>query len=269
MSLREKILGKTGLKVKTLGFGGIPIQHIPEEEAIRVVRQCYELGINYYDTAREYTVSEERIGKALEDFRKHVIIASKTHAQTKKDALKEIDISLNNLRTDYIDIYQLHRVSSVEEWNGISAPGGVLEALHDAKDKKKIHHIGVTSHNIDFLKDIVKEGIIETIMVPLNYLTPEDSFELLPLCKRMNVGTVIMKPFVVGALKNASAVLKFLLANDDVDVIIPGMQSLDEVEENVAIASGTYVLTADEKKLIEKDRKELGMRSDYSPPPRH
>src|SRR5512136_1985984 len=107
MSIREKVLGKTGLKVKTLGFGGIPIQRLSEEEAIRVLQRCFELGINYFDTARGYTVSEERIGKALKDVRKEVVLATKTHAQTKEEALKELEISLNNLKTDYIDIYQL------------------------------------------------------------------------------------------------------------------------------------------------------------------
>ncbi|MDQ1281647.1 MAG: uncharacterized protein QG670_2912 [Thermoproteota archaeon] len=162
-------------------------------------------GINYYDTAREYTTSEERIGKALEGLRKRVILASKTHAQTKEEDLEEIDTNLNNFRTDYIDIYQLNRVSSIE-WKMISTSGGVLESLFEAKDKKKIRHIGVTSHSIEFLQKIVDEDVIETIMVPLNYLTPKHSFNLLPLCNRMNVGTVIMKPFALGSLKNASTV---------------------------------------------------------------
>jgi aryl-alcohol dehydrogenase-like predicted oxidoreductase len=109
MVLRETVLGRTGLKVKSLGFGGIPIQRISEEEAVRVVRRSYELGINYYDTARGYTVSEERIGKALEDVREKVILATKSHQRTAKEMLEELEIILTNLRTDWIDVYQLAR----------------------------------------------------------------------------------------------------------------------------------------------------------------
>ncbi|MDQ1279493.1 MAG: uncharacterized protein QG670_755, partial [Thermoproteota archaeon] len=242
LDLRERILGRTGLTVKTLGFGGIPIQRIPEKDAILVVRRCYELGVNYYDTARGYTVSEERIGKALEDVRENVVLATKTHAQTKEEALKDIETSLSNLRTDYINIYQLHGVSKIESWKKISAPGGALEALYEAKAQNKIHHIGVTSHNTELLQQIVKEDIFETIMVQMNYLAPEPAVELLPLCKKTKIGTVIMKPFAGGALSNASTALKFLLANDDIDVIIPGMQSIDEVEKNFSVASGSFNL---------------------------
>jgi predicted aldo/keto reductase-like oxidoreductase len=258
MFLKEKILGKTGLKVKTLGFGGIPIQRISEKQAVRVVRRCYELGINYYDTAIGYTVSEERIGKALKDVRENAVIATKTHAETREEVFKDLETSLNHLQTDYVDIYQLHGVSSKESWKRISGAGGALEAFYEAKDQGRICHIGITGHNTDVLKEIVEEDIFETVLVQLNYLAPEPLLELLPLCKKMNVGTVIMKPFAGGALSDASTALKFLLAKDSVDVVIPGMQSLEEVEKNVAVAAGTYSLTPDEEQSIEKDLKELG-----------
>ena len=124
MVLREKVLGRTGLKVKTLGFGGIPIQRISEEDAVKVVRRCYDLGINYYDTARGYTNSEERIGRALEDVREEVVLATKSGRRQAIDLLDELEISLKNLRTDWIDVYQLHNVSSHETWELIKGPGG-------------------------------------------------------------------------------------------------------------------------------------------------
>jgi predicted aldo/keto reductase-like oxidoreductase len=252
------MLGRTGLKVRAVGFGGIPIQRVSEEEAVRVVRRCYKLGINYYDTARGYTVSEERIGKALEDVRKEVVLATKTHALTKEAALTDLEISLKNLKTDHIDLYQLHAVSSDEEWEKISAPGGALEALYLARDTGKADHIGITSHNIRLLDRIVRENIFETVLIQYNYLSRQPAEDFLRLCRGRDVGTIIMKPFGGGAFNNANTALKFVLSNDDVDVVIPGMAAVSEVEENVAMTSGTYTLTDEELRLIEKDKVELG-----------
>lgn len=256
--MKERILGRTGLKVRRIGFGGIPIQQIPEEEAVEVVRHCYEVGINYFDTARAYTVSEERIGKALEDVRDEVFLATKSLRRTREGLLEELAVSLKNLRTDWIDVYQLHFVSSREQWDQVVSPGGALEALHQARDEGKIRHLGITSHNPALLTEIVKEDIFETIMIPYNYLSALPAEELLPLCRKMNVGAVIMKPFGGGAFSDARIALKFLLVNDDVDVIIPGMMSIAEVDENVALSLGPYSLSREELDLIERDRRELG-----------
>ena len=255
--MQETVLGRTGLKIKRLGFGGIPIQRVSEEEAISVVRRCYELGIKYYDTARAYSVSEERMGKALEDVRDDVIIATKSGRRDGKGMLEELDISLGNLKTDYIDVYQLHNVSSHDAWEKIKKPDGALEALYRAKDKGKILHLGITSHDPKVLTEIVKEDIFETIMIPYNYLTYQPEEELLPLCKEVNVGTIIMKPFGGGAFSKANTALKFSLGKEFSDVVIPGVAHISEVEENVEIASGLYHLTDEELELIEKDRKEL------------
>ena len=256
--MKERILGRTGLKVRRIGFGGIPIQQISEEEAIKVVRHCYEVGINYFDTARGYTVSEERIGKALEDVRDQVYLATKSGLRTKEGLLEELAVSLRNLRTDWIDVYQLHGVSSSEQWDRITSPGGALEALQEARDQGKIRHLGITSHDPALLTEIVKQDIFETIMISYNYLATLPAEELLPLCRKMNVGTVIMKPFGGGAFSDARIALKFLLGNDDVDVAIPGMMSIAEVDENVALGLGPYSLSKEEQDLIERDRRELG-----------
>ena len=136
--LNEKILGRTGLKVKTLGFGGIPIQRISEQEAIRIVIKCYELGINYFDTARGYSNSEERIGKALEDVREEVFLATKSHQRTYDGIKKEFATSLKNLKTDYIDVYQLHNVSNEDQWKRVQAEGGALEAVYELQEQEKI-----------------------------------------------------------------------------------------------------------------------------------
>ena len=257
--MKEEVLGRTGLKVKTIGFGGIPITGVPEDEAIKVIRRCYDLGVNYYDTSRDYGVSEERIGKALKDARNNVILATKTQPSslTKEAALADLETSLKNLRTDHVDIYQLHYVSS-EAWERIKAPEGALEAMYVALDSGKADHIGITSHDIPLLDKIVKENIFETVMIQYNYLSRQPAEDFLRLCRKKNIGTIIMKPFGGGVFSNARTTLKFVLSNDNVDVVIPGMASVSEVEENIGVASGSYSLTEEELQLIEKDRVELG-----------
>lgn len=252
------MLGRTGLRVNAIGFGGIPIQRVSEEKAIRVVRRCYELGINYFDTARGYTTSEERIGKALQGVRDEVILATKSHARTKKELLENLEMSLANLRTDHIDVYQLHNVSSEEAWGKITSPDGALEGLYEARDAGRAKHIGVTSHSPELLTKIVEEEIFETAMIPFNYLATEPEKRLLPLCRRKGVGTVIMKPFGGGAFSDANTALKYVLANKAVDIVIPGMMSEAEVEENVRVGGEDLALTDLELKVIEGDRVRLG-----------
>jgi len=258
MALKKRILGKTGLHVTEMGFGGIPIQRVSEEEAVKVVKRCYELGINYFDTARGYTTSEERIGKALEGVREKVYVASKSHARTFKDLWDNLKTTLTNLRTDYLDVYQLHNVNE-ESWKTISAPGGSLEAVLEAKKSGTIKHIGITSHSPDFLiKTVEEQEVFETIMVGYNYIAQKPEEVLLPLCKKKNVGTIIMKPFGGGAFTNASTALKFLLANNDVSCTIPGMLSVREVEENVQVCGEELSLSHEEIKQIDADRLLLG-----------
>ncbi len=258
MTLRRKRLGKTDLMVTEVGFGGIPIQRIPETEAVNVVRRCYELGINYYDTARGYTTSEERIGKALADVRDHILIATKSPAKTAKDLRDNLATSLKNLRTDYLDLYQLHNVTDTG-WKTIKEPGGALDELIKIKEEGTARHIGVTSHSPTFLNKIIAEGSpFETIMVGYNYIALEPGKELLPTCKKMDVGTIIMKPFGGGAFTNASTALKFILADKNCDCVIPGMQSISEVEQNVAVCGGDLTLSKDELDSIDVDRVALG-----------
>jgi predicted aldo/keto reductase-like oxidoreductase len=258
MVLKKKKLGKTGLRVTEMGFGGIPIQRVSEEEAIKVVKRCYELDINYYDTARAYTTSEERIGKALEGIRENVYIATKSGVKTAKELKENFETSLKNLRTDYVDLYQLHNVTE-EGWKTISAPGGALEAIHDLKNQGLVHHIGVTSHSPTFLTKLLGEGSsFETIMVGYNYIATEPAERLLPLCKEKDIGTIIMKPFGGGAFSNANTALKFVLADRYVDCTIPGMLSVAEVDENVKVCEGSLALSIEELKEIDLDRVALG-----------
>jgi len=256
--LRETVLGSTGLKVRTLGFGGIPIQRVSEEETIRILRHCYELGMNYYDTARGYTVSEERIGKAFEDVRENVYLATKSHQRSAEGIWRELETSLGNLRTDYIDVYQLHNVTNQKQWVEVRASGGAMEAMNQALEEGKIRHISVTSHNPDLAIELVESGLFESLMIPYNYLTPKPAEKLLPLCKELNVGTIIMKPFGGGAFSNANTALKYVFNDPSTDIVIPGVMSVEEVDENWAIWLGDMSISEEEKELIEYDRRELG-----------
>lgn len=256
--MRDGILGKTGLKVKNLGFGGIPIQRVSEAEAIEVVKRCYELGMNYFDTARMYTNSEERIGKALQEVRDEVVIATRSVKRTKDGLLEDLDASLRNLNTDYIDVYQLHEVSSEGAWKQVSAPGGAIEGLYEAREMGKIRHLGITSHNPDLLTEILGDDIFEVIMIPFSYLATKAEERLLPHAHGKNVGVAAMKPLGGGALSYPKTALKYVLGNSNVDVAVPGMMSLAEAEANAAVALGDYTLTDDELRQIEEDRTELG-----------
>lgn len=253
-----RYLGKTGLKITRVGFGGIPIQTVPEEQAVEVVRRCHDLGINFFDTARAYTVSEERVGKALEDVRDEVVLATKSISRTREGLLQDLEMSLEKLRTTHIDVYQLHNVTYPHQWEEIAAPGGALEGALQALDEGKILHLGITGHNASLLARIVETGTFETAMIPYNFLTLEPEAKLLPLCREMGVGTIIMKPFGGGSFSSFTAALKFVLGKEDVDVAIPGMNRIFEVEENVLIATGHYDLTDEELSLIEHDKEALG-----------
>jgi len=187
-----------------------------------------------------------------------VIIATKSGQRTAEGIEEELAISLKNLRTDYIDIYQLHNLSTREQWDKVREPGGALKAVTKAKEEGKIHHISVTSHDPVLSMELVESGLFETLMIPFNYLTPKPAEELFPLCRKHNVGIINMKPFGGGAFSNANIALKYVFNNPDVGVVIPGVMSIAEVEENWSIYEGDLTLTKEDLELIEKDKVELG-----------
>jgi predicted aldo/keto reductase-like oxidoreductase len=251
-------LGKTGLMVSRVGMGGIPLQRPTEDEAIRVVHRAIELGVNLIDTAAGYGNSEERFGKALVGHRDQVVIATKSGQPGKAEAAAELERSLRRLRTDVIDIWQLHGVSSAEAYAQVTGRGGSLEAAHEALQAGKIRHIGISSHNLDVAMEAVKSGLFETIQFPFNYVTREPADELIPLAKAYDVGFIGMKPFAGGMLGNAPLSIKYVLQFDAV-VPDPGIETVEEIEEIVAIVeSGDWELTPQELQQIEARRAELG-----------
>jgi predicted aldo/keto reductase-like oxidoreductase len=257
----EKIrLGRTGMMVTRLGFGGIPIQRCTEAEAVKVVRKCFELGINFYDTANGYTTSEERIGKALKGKRQDVFIATKSFARSHEEIKEHLDLSLKRLGTDYIDLYQFHQVGDPEAMKRILDPeNGLMKSFEEAKKAGKIRHIGATSHKLDVAKELVKSERFETVMFPFNFITCEPADELLPLCKKHDVGFIDMKPMAGGMLEDPAVAFKYLFRFPDM-VVIPGIEKPHEIEEIVRIFEGPHEMTPAEKKRMLQLRDELGTR---------
>ena len=262
-------LGKTGLTVSRVGFGGIPIQRLTDDEAVRVVRRCLDLGITLLDTATGYTTSEERIGKAIAGRRAEVVIATKTPARDKATALSHLEQSLRRLQTDYIDLWQLHNVSTAEVYEQVLGPSGALEAARDALRAGKVRHIGASSHSLDVSLKAVQSGHFETIQFPFNFITDEAARDLLPLARTHDVGFIAMKPFAGGMLSNARLTLKHLLQFEHV-VPDPGIQTVEEIEEIAGIVGGSWELTPEDAREMERIRAELEprfcRRCDYCQP---
>lgn len=249
-------LGKTGLKISKLGFGGIPIQRIEEDRASLLIDELIGKGINFIDTARGYTVSEQYLGKALEGKREHFVLATKSMARTKQAMAQDIDISLHNLRTDYIDLYQIHN-PSMEQLDQVLHENGALEALLEAKEAGKIRHIGLTAHSIEVFKRALELDFIETIMFPYNIVEIQGE-ELIQECYNKNIGFIDMKPLAGGAIENANLAIRFIMNNPAVSVVIPGMADINEIEQNVMAVENQTPLSHDELKEIESIKKQLG-----------
>lgn len=254
--MEYRVLGKTGLQVSRIGFGGIPIQRIDAEGTKELIRYLHAAGVNYIDTARGYTVSEEYLGYALEGIRQDFVLATKSMARTKAAMEQDIATSLKNLRTDYIDLYQIHNPSAAD-LETVMAPGGALEALREAKSAGKIGHIGITLHPVELLKTAVDLAWAETIMFPYN-LVETQAEELIHVCAERNIGFIDMKPLAGGAIDDATLALRFIVANPDVTVVIPGMATVEEAKQNLAAVNNTAPLTEEELAKIEKIRKNLG-----------
>ena len=249
-------LGKTGLNISRMGFGGIPIQKIDAEGTKALIHRLKAEGINFIDTARGYTVSEEYLGYALEGIREDFILATKSMSRDKESMAKDIEISLNNLRTDYIDLYQIHNATP-EQLDAVCAPGGALEALLEAKAAGKIHHIGLTSHSLDTFKKALNLDWVETFMFPYNIVETQAE-KLIHQCAQKNIGFICMKPLAGGAIEDATLAMRFCCANPDVTVVIPGMAEEREIDQNIAACKDTAPLTAEEKAAINNVRSTLG-----------
>ena len=249
-------LGKTGLRVSRMGLGGIPIQRIDAEAAKKLLDAVEAAGINYIDSARGYSVSEERIGQAIEGRREKFVLATKTMSRDREGMARDIETSLKNFRTDYIDLYQVHN-PSLEQLEQVCAPGGALEALLEARVAGKIGHIGLTAHKPEVFRRALELPWVETVMFPYN-LVENHGTELMERARELNVGFINMKSLAGGAIEDARLALRFAAANPNVSVVLPGMYSPEEVAQNAAAVADASPLTEEELAKAEALRRELG-----------
>lgn len=249
-------LGKTGLTVSKAGLGGIPIQKSNAEEVKKLVRALMEKGVNYIDSARGYTVSEQLLGEALEGIRDKFVLATKSMARTKEAMERDIETSLKNFRTDYIDLYQIHN-PGMADLDTVVGEGGALEALLEAKAAGKIGHIGLTAHSLQVFEHALTLEWVETIMFPYN-IVEQQGRELIARCAAAGKGFIDMKPLAGGAIEDGRLALRYVLSNPAVTVSIPGMATVEELNANVAGAANTAPLTPEEEAACQKVRDALG-----------
>lgn len=247
-------LGSTGITVEKNSFGALPIQRISKEEAVRLLRKAYVHGVTYFDTARWYTDSEEKLGEAFDGIREKVYIATKTGATTAEGFWKDLETSLHNLRTDYIDVYQFHNPSFCPK------PGdgsGLYEAMLEAKAQGKIRHIGITNHRLNVAHEAIDSGLYETLQFPFCYLATEKDIALVNLCKENNVGFISMKGLSGGLITNSAAAYAWQ-AQFDNTLPIWGVQRESELDEFLSYMDNPPSMDDPEiKAVIEKDREEL------------
>ena len=245
--------GKTGMTVSATGFGAIPIQRITAEESTQILRKAYDAGITFFDTARGYTDSEEKIGIALSSVREKITITTKTHARSYDEVMKDLHTSLSMLKTDYIDVYQLHNPGF------IPVPGDesrLYDAVSDAKKAGKIRHIGITNHRFDLANKAIDSGLYESLQFPLSCISSEEDLQLAKKCESAGIGFIAMKALAGGLITNAKAAFAYLRQYENV-VPIWGVQHMHELDEFIALENDPPPLDDEMLASIEKDRKEL------------
>lgn len=247
-------LGKTDLTVNKNGFGALPIQRADYKDSEKIIRKAYDNGIDFYDTARFYTDSEEKLGIALNDVRENVIIASKTGNETVEEFWKDLEKSLKELQTDYIDLYQFHNLPFCPKPKDGT---GLYEAMLEAKEEGKIRHIGITSHKYTIASEALKSGCYETLQFPFSYLTGDKELELVKRCEQLDIGFIAMKAMGGGLIKNSKAAYSFMMNFDNV-LPIWGIQKEEELDEFLSYQEKRPQLTEELKLAIEEDKKELG-----------
>ena len=253
--MEHVVLGKTGLKVNKNGFGALPIQRISKEDAVVLLQKAFQNGINYFDTARAYSDSEEKMGAALHEVRDQIIISTKTAAQNGEDFWKDLEVSLEKLQTDYIDLYQFHNPAFCPK------PGdgsGLYEAALEAKEQGKIRHIGITNHRIAVAKEAVLSGLYETLQFPFSYLASEEEVELVELCRQKEVGFIAMKGLAGGLIHNSASAYAFMCQPQFAHVEpIWGIQREWELDEFLSYQEQAPELNEALLAEIQKDKDQL------------
>ena len=267
----EKVrFGKTGLMVSKVALGGIPIMRVEKTGAADLVRAIIGLGINFIDTAHGYADSEEKIGEGIKGMkRQDIVLTSKSPADDKKTFNEHLDLSLKRLGVDYIDIYQLHNVSSKARKDAVFAPGGAMEGLEEALKAGKVRFPGFSSHSIPVAIEIMKSGKFDMLQLPFNFIDFDAAAEAIPLAEKLDMGFLAMKPMGGGLLSDAGLSFRFLGSYSNI-VPDPGIERLEEIREIIGIVEKNEAFSAEDKKEIERIKVELGAswchRCDYCLP---
>lgn len=251
--MREITLGSTGITTRQNAFGALPIQRDDKDTAVAILRRAYEGGMTFFDTARAYSDSEEKVGEAFHGMREKVYIATKTAAKTPEQFWEQLETSLRMLQTDYIDLYQFHCVGQCYK------PGdgtGMYECMLEAKAQGKIRHIGVTAHNIEIAMECVQSGLYETMQFPFSYLSSDKEIALVQACKEANMGYIAMKGLAGGLIHDSKAAMAFMTQFDNV-LPIWGVQRMSELEEWLAFMDETPEYTDEIRAFVEKEKLEL------------
>ena len=257
--MQKVLLGKSEMEVSKIGFGGIPIMRIGRDQAVKVIRRAIDLEINWLDTARGYSDSEEKIGKAIKGIpRESIRIFSKAPGKTPEELNEQLQTSLEKLDCGYIDLYQFHLVRSPAVWEQMKK-NGTVDLLKEMKSQGKIKHIGASAHHIEAALAVFEDEFIEVIQWPFNFIVEQLGLEVLEKCRKKNTGLIAMKPFGGGQLDNARVCIRYLMQYPDV-APDPGMMTIEQVEQVVALANIPGELTTDDNAEIEKLRSELGTR---------
>ena len=251
--MRQLTLGRTGIVTPQNAFGALPIQRVSKEDAVRILRRAYNGGMTYFDTARAYSDSEEKLGAAFDGMRSRIFIATKTHAKTPEQFWENLETSLTNLRTDYIDVYQFHMAGQVY------APGdgtGLYECMLKAKEQGKIRHIGITAHKIQVAMDAAASGLYETLQFPFSYLSSEKEITLVNLCKEKEVGFVAMKALAGGLIRRSEAAMAYISQFENV-LPIWGIQRDSELEEWLSYMEHTPSMSSELLSFVKGEQDEL------------
>ena len=251
--MRQITLGSTGITVPQNAFGALPIQRVSMEMAVKLLRRAYEGGMRFFDTARAYSDSEVKVGEAFDGMREKVFIATKTGAKTPQEVRAQVETSLKNLRTDYIDIYQFHCADQCYR------PGdgtGMYECMEELKKEGKIRHIGITAHKLYIAEEAVESGLYETLQYPFSYLSSEKEIALVKKCKEANMGFIAMKGLAGGLINCSEAAMAFMSQFDNA-LPIWGIQKEKELEEWLSYMAETPTMNEELTAYIEKEQKEL------------
>lgn len=256
--MEKRILGKTNFELGVVGFGGIPAQRLDKDQVLELLKEAYDQGMNFIDTARGYMASEELLGYALEKLgREKFYLATKSMSRTYQGIIEEFNLSLSLLRTDYIDLYQFHNVKTFDEYNEIMSENGAYKAVKELKEQGKIKEIGITGHSKEVLDMAIETDFFTTIQYPYNAVENQGE-ELFKKAKEKNIGVIVMKPLAGGAISKGEIAIRYILDNPNISVVIPGMDSISQIKQNARAGIDRRKMTKEEEEKLAKEAGTLG-----------